>query len=390
VSGFGAGDTIDLSNVAYDPSGSATLGNGDVLAVTENGATTDIQLAGNFTGAVFHLAQEGSGTDITVTGEPLCFLRGTRIRTATGDVLVEDLRPGDLVCNPGAPLTPVIWIGTGKLMVPRGHRSPATPVIVRRDAIAPNVPDADLRVTKGHALFLDGVLIPAEFLVNHRSIVWDDSAFEAEYFHIETTRHSVLLANNCPSESYRDEGNRWMFHNANLQWPTRDVPPCAPVLTGGPQVDAVWRRLLQRSGLRLNLPTTEEPDLHLLADGKRIDGTWHGAREFHAALPAGLRSLTIASRAAAQDELGYFRDPRRLGVAIASIVLWRGNTHCVIPANEPALRQGFHEYEPAEDCIWTNGEALVPAEFLGMSFDRIELHIRHTTRYRKEVQAKAA
>jgi hypothetical protein len=390
VAAFGAGDTIDLSNVGYDTNGTATLHAGDVLAVTENGNTTDIQLAGDFTGATFHLTQAGAGTDITVSGEPLCFLRGTRIRTATGDVLVENLQPGDLVCNPGAPLTPVIWIGTGKLMVPRGRRSPATPVIVRRDAFAPNVPDADLRVTKGHAFLLDGVLIPAEFLVNHRSIVWDDSALEAEYFHVETLRHSILLANNCPAESYRDEGNRWMFPNANPSWAARDVPPCAPVLTGGPVVDAVWQHLLQRSGQRLNLAATEDPDLHLLVDGRRIDGAWHGTREFHADLPAGARSLAIASRAAAQDELGYFRDPRCLGVAIASILLWRGNTHIVIPASEPSLRLGFHEYEPAEDCIWTNGQAIIPAEFLGLSFDRIQLHIRHTTRYPQEAHAKAA
>lgn len=390
VSAFGSGDTIDLSTIGYDPDGSASLQSGDVLAVTENSVTTDIQLAGDFTGATFHLAQAGAGTDITVTGEPLCFLRGTRIRTATGDVLVENIRPGDLVCNPGAPLTPVIWVGTGKLMVPRGRRSPATPVIIRRDAIAPNVPDADLRVTKGHALLLDGVLIPAEFLVNHRSILWDDSTAEAEYFHIETTRHSILLANNCPSESYRDEGNRWMFHNADPAWAVRDLPPCAPVLTGGPVVDSVWQRLLERSGQRLKLPVTEEPDLHVLVDGKRIDGTWVGTREFHAQLPRGLRALAIGSRAAAQDELGYFRDPRCLGVAIASIVLWRGKTRCVIPASEPLLRQGFHEYEPAEDCIWTNGQGVVPAEFLSLSFDRITLHIRHTTRYPREVCAKAA
>jgi hypothetical protein len=71
-------------------------------------------------------------------------------------------------------------------------------------------------------------------------------------------------------------------------------------------------------------------------------------------------------------------------------VLWRGKTRCVIPASEPLLRQGFHEYEPAEDCIWTNGQGVVPAEFLSLSFDRITLHIRHTTRYPREVCAKAA
>ena len=42
------------------------------------------------------------------------------------------------------------------------------------------MPDQDLHVTKGHSLFIDGVLIPVEFLVNHKTIVWDDRAQEVE------------------------------------------------------------------------------------------------------------------------------------------------------------------------------------------------------------------
>ena len=38
------------------------------------------------------------------------------------------------------------------------------------------MPTRDLRVTKGHSFLFDTVLLPAEFLVNHRSIEWDDRA----------------------------------------------------------------------------------------------------------------------------------------------------------------------------------------------------------------------
>jgi hypothetical protein len=44
------------------------------------------------------------------------------------------------------------------------------------------------------------------------------------------------------------------------------------VLTGGPVVDAVWRRLLDRAGPRPGIPTTEDPDLHVLARGRLIKG----------------------------------------------------------------------------------------------------------------------
>ena len=121
-------------------------------------------------------------------------------------------------------------------------------MIVRRHALGPNLPHHDLRITKGHSLYLDNVLLPVEFLVNHRSIQWDDRAQEVTVFHIELETHDVLLANGLPAESYRDDGNRWLFQNANAGWARPPLAPCAPILTGGPVLDAIWRRLLDRSG----------------------------------------------------------------------------------------------------------------------------------------------
>ena len=76
-------------------------------------------------------------------------------------------------------------------------------------------------MTKGHSFHLDGVLIPVEFLVNHRSILWDDRAQEVSIYHIELETHDVLLANGAAAESYRDDGNRWLFQNANTGWDRR-------------------------------------------------------------------------------------------------------------------------------------------------------------------------
>jgi len=55
-------------------------------------------------------------------------------------------------------------------------------------------------------------------LVNHRSIVWDDRAGEVEIYHIELAVHHVLSANGTRAESYRDDGNRRLFQNANAGW----------------------------------------------------------------------------------------------------------------------------------------------------------------------------
>ena len=87
----------------------------------------------------------------------------------------------------------------------------------------------DLRITKAHALYIDGVLIPVEELINYRSILWDDRAQEVAVYHIELETHDVLIANGAPAESYRDDGNRWLFRNASASWLQPLQPPCAPL-----------------------------------------------------------------------------------------------------------------------------------------------------------------
>ena len=88
-------------------------------------------------------------------------------------------------------------------------------MIVRTGALNDNVPCRDLRVTTGHSLFVDGVLVPVEFLINNRSILWDEQAREVTIYHVEMATHDVLIADGAPAESYRDDGNRRLFQNAN-------------------------------------------------------------------------------------------------------------------------------------------------------------------------------
>ena len=270
----------------------------------------------------------------------LCYLRGTRILTPSGEVPVERLTIGDMVVSHGGGAQPVTWIGTGKVLATRGRRTAATPVIVRRGALADNVPNRDLHVTKGHSLYFDGVLIPVEFLVNHRSILWDDRAQEVEIYHVELATHDVLLANGAPAESYRDDGNRWLFRNANTGWDQVEKPPCAPVLTGGPVVDAVWRRLLERAGPRPGVPLSDDPDLHVLVDGRREDALARCGAAYVFRLPALARSVRIVSRAAAPAELGLARDPRVLGVALRAITLFQGARCHMIEMTDAALSEG--------------------------------------------------
>jgi hypothetical protein len=259
------------------------------------------------------------------------------------------------------------------VLATRGRRGPATPVIISKGAIADNVPHHDLRVTKGHSLFLDGVLVPVEFLVNHRTIYWDDRAQEVSLYHIELDTHDVLLANGAPAESYRDDGNRWLFHNANSGWNLPAKPPCAPVLTGGAPVDAIWRRLLDRAGPRPSLPTTTAPDLHLLADGVRVDAVERLGEALIFALPRTPAAVRIVSRAAAPQELGLARDPRCLGVALRRIEVRRGHRVRSIAMDDALLTEGFHAFEADNGFRWTDGDALLPRSLLGRASGALEL-----------------
>jgi hypothetical protein len=310
-----------------------------------------------------------------------CYLPNTRIATPSGEVPVEKLAVGDRVLTHRGGSRPIVWIGQGKALATRGRRNAATPVIVRKGALADNVPNSDLRITKGHALYLDGVLIPVEFLVNHRSIVWDDRAQEVTVYHVELAIHDILLANGAPAESFRDDGNRWLFQNNDYSRQHAEKPPYAPVLTGGPVVDAIWARLLARSGLRPGMPLTDEPDLHLLVDGVRVDGCYqlggvHGFR-----LPPRPCDVRLVSRAGAQDELGLARDPRVLGVAVRRITLWRGRHPTVIEADDLRLSDGFHAFETDNGYRWTNGDAVLPAFLFEHGDTGFDVHVGATTQY---------
>jgi hypothetical protein len=130
---------------------------------------------------------------------------------------------------------------------------------------------------------------------------------------------------------------------------------------------------------------TDDADLHLLVDGRRLDHLRRDGPIYTFRLRALARrdGVRIVSRAAAPGELGLARDPRVLGIALRNVVVLAGARHRIIEAADDRLIEGFHGHEPELDIRWTNGDAALPAELFEGFDGRIDLmlQVEGTTRY---------
>jgi hypothetical protein len=184
-----------------------------------------------------------------------CFAAGTRIATPQGERRVETLQPGDEVLTADGAVEAVRWVGRRRLARLDAHPAPQTvqPVCIAAGAFGPGAPHRDLVLSPGHAVFVEGCLIPAARLINGRTVVqlhWT----QVEYFHVELRRHDVLLAEGLAVESYLDCDNRGDFENGGA---TLTLHPrfaalaheaaCAPLTVCGPVVERVRRRLARRA-----------------------------------------------------------------------------------------------------------------------------------------------
>ncbi len=144
-----------------------------------------------------------------------CYAPSTRIATPDGDVEAGSLRAGDLVRTLAGEAARVRWLGrrhvTGDVFAADPSRRP---IRIAPGALGPDCPRRPLVVSPLHALWFDGVLVPAELLVNGSTIRRLAPPDGFDYVHVELDRHDVLLAEGAPAESFIDLESRWMFENA--------------------------------------------------------------------------------------------------------------------------------------------------------------------------------
>ncbi|MFT8807277.1 Hint domain-containing protein [Gluconobacter sp.] len=245
-----SGAKIDLPELAWSSNATTTLTDPSTLQVTSGTSTYTISLNGAYDADFFSLASDGSGgTMLLAEGTP-CYCRGTLILTDRGEVHVETLRIGDLVQTATNGLRPIRWIGRRSYSgtFANGNHD-IMPVIFRQGSLGSALPHQDLSVSPLHAMYLDGVLVPAVLLVNGSTIVQAERMDEVAYFHIELEHHDIIIANGTQSETFVDDNSRGMFHNAgeyDVLYPDAAMAParyCAPRVEEGAQLESLRSRL---------------------------------------------------------------------------------------------------------------------------------------------------
>ena len=162
--------------------------------------------------------------------QPVCFTRGTLIKTDQGEVAIEELAAGDMVLTMDHGYQPIRWIGSTK----RSATGDLAPILIRKDALGN---DRDLRVSPQHRMLLQGwqaemlfgeleVLATAKSLLNDQTILRDEGG-EVEYFHMLFDTHEIIWAEGCRSES---------FHPGKQGWKALDQATRDEILTLFPQL----------------------------------------------------------------------------------------------------------------------------------------------------------
>ncbi len=221
IDDFQDGGTNDVYDAAED----------DVITVTEGGSTMsnadfwNMLATGTLAGPIASVTNVSSSRiEMTTTNgatiqvdnvQVACFMNGTSIATPAGEVAVETLAIGDEVTTADGNTAPVKWMGRREVSsVFAAKNASVQPILITQGALGNGLPTADLRVSPDHAMYVDGVLIHAEALVNGTSIVREAIAETFTYYHIELENHDLVLANGAAAETFVDSDVRARFDNA--------------------------------------------------------------------------------------------------------------------------------------------------------------------------------
>ncbi len=192
TTGQAGGDTLNLNGVA----------DRSTLNITSN-------LGGELTGTVQMF--DGSLVSFSNIDSVICFTPGTRILTPTGYRMIDELRPGDLICTRDDGPQPLRWKGSRRVLA-RGRAAPIR-ISPHLFGIDPALPDSrGLLVSPQHRMLMTGyetqmlfgtpeVFAHAVHLENGMSVARQEGP-EVTYIHLLLDRHQVIWAEGMATESF--------------------------------------------------------------------------------------------------------------------------------------------------------------------------------------------
>ena len=169
-------------------------------------------------------SESGTVTFTNSSGDPVtiefsniekvvCFARGSLIRTADGDVAVQDLRQGDLVWTADRGYQPIRWIGKRAVSKATLAEHPnLSPIRIAPNALGHGVPQQELMVSPQHRILASSkiaqrmsgsseVLVAAKHLTELPGVDVLKTCDGVEYWHLMFEQHELIEANGCLSES---------------------------------------------------------------------------------------------------------------------------------------------------------------------------------------------
>lgn len=151
-------------------------------------------------GVVFQGASRESFT--TDNTGVVCFTSGTAIRTPRGDVLIDDLRVGDLVTTLDNGPQRIAWIGKRHVAHSELRQNDRLhPVLIKKGVLGA---ERDLLVSRQHGMLLgqDHLARAAHLAKAMPGIRVAKGKREVTYIHLMFDAHQIVFAEGIPSESF--------------------------------------------------------------------------------------------------------------------------------------------------------------------------------------------
>ncbi len=234
----GAAFISEINGQEVVPGDSVTLTTGQTVTLNADGTLSlvgdDVSEDVAFTYEIESTTGDSAVGFIIIDTVP-CFVTGTMIRTARGEVPVERLEVGDLVQTRDDGLQPVRWIGT-RLVPAEGKMAPVR--------IAPNTlgehgalsvsPLHRVLVRNEQAELLYGsseFLVAARDLIDGRAITQVTGGL-VKYVHLLFDRHQVVWSNGLLSESFLPGPQTTGSFEQNMVDELRTIFPALDPMTG--------------------------------------------------------------------------------------------------------------------------------------------------------------